>query len=406
MTTASPPLASSPLLQGERVSFTGVLASMTHAKAAALVEQHGGEAAEHISRQSTMLVVGEEGWPLENDGRPSVKLQDAERQREAGNELRIISESDFLQLLGLTERREETRRLYTPAMLSEMLDVSVHVIRGWERAGLIRPVKKVFRLPYFDFGEAASARRLSELLTSGVPRDEIERSLRQLPSVQQGQARPLEQLRLLAHHHRIAVRDDFGLKEPASGQRLLDFDPSAAEEEAQGERPTAVPFATRTAMPDWSATDWFQEGCRRYSGDELDAALEAFRCAVMHTPSHPETHFHLAECLYRLGHLRAALERYYVAVEHDHEYLEAWTQLGCLHCELEERESAVDAFRIALQVHADFPDAHYHLAETLTSMGDPQAARRHWESFLSLSPRGPWAELARQRLDQSDTDDE
>lgn len=399
MPTTSPPLASSPLLQGERVAFTGVLASMTHAQAGELVTQHGGEASEHVSRQTTMLVVGEEGWPLEDDGHPSVKLQQAERLREAGNELRIISESDWLHLLGLTERREEARRLYTPAMLSQMLDVSVHVVRGWERAGLIRPVKKVFRLPYFDFQEAASARRLSELLASGVTREDIEDSLKRLPTVQGGQARPLEQLRLLAHHHRVAVRDDHGLKEPSSGQRLIEFEPLEVEE-SDADAPAALPFQIPAAAPDWTFSDWFEEGCRRYTEGEIDSAIEAFRCSLMQMPGHPECHFHLAECLYRAGHLRAAVERYYTAIEHDNDYLEAWTQLGCLLAELGERESAVDAFRIALDVHPEFPDAHYHLADVLSALGSDEEAREHWQAFLDSSPKGPWADMARQRLEQ------
>lgn len=67
-------LQGSPALQGERVVFTGTLASMTHQKAWEFVEQHGGQAAQHVSRQTTLLVVGEEGWPLEADGSPSVNL--------------------------------------------------------------------------------------------------------------------------------------------------------------------------------------------------------------------------------------------------------------------------------------------------------------------------------------------
>jgi tetratricopeptide (TPR) repeat protein len=396
----SSPLASSPVLQGERVSFTGVLASMTHAKAGELVAEHGGEAAEHISRQTTMLVVGEEGWPLEDDGSPSVKLEQAERLRSSGNELRIVSESDFLQLLGLADRREETRRLYTPAMLSQMLNTSVHVIRGWERAGLIRPIRKVFRLPYFDFQEAASARRLSELLASGVPRHEIEDSLKRLPTVQSGQARPLEQLNLLVHHHRLAVRDEHGFKEPASGQRLLNFDPDAALEQDDGDESiVAVPFAAPPpTASDWSSTDWFHEGCRRYENEDVDGSVEAFRCALMHQPAHPEVHFHLAECLYRKGHTHGALERYYVAVEHDHEYLEAWTQLGCLLIELDDRAAAMDAFRVALDVHPQFPDAHFHLATALEESGEIDEARLHWEAFLIEGPRGPWADIAKQKL--------
>ncbi|MCH2586855.1 MAG: hypothetical protein MK004_00130, partial [Planctomycetales bacterium] len=30
-----------------------------------LVANHGGNSTQHVNRQTTMLVVGEEGWPLE-----------------------------------------------------------------------------------------------------------------------------------------------------------------------------------------------------------------------------------------------------------------------------------------------------------------------------------------------------
>ena len=59
---------SSPPLKGERVAFTGTLASMTHKEAAELVEANGGTAMSSVSGQPTMLVVGDEGWPLESDG--------------------------------------------------------------------------------------------------------------------------------------------------------------------------------------------------------------------------------------------------------------------------------------------------------------------------------------------------
>ena len=125
------------------MAFTGTLASMTHAQAAELVTEHGGSATEHVSRQTTMLVVGDEGWPLDDSGRISVKLQQIERWQRDGSDVRTINEADWLLLLGLTERRDEIRRLYTPAMLSQLLDVSVHVTRGWERAGTMHPVKEV-----------------------------------------------------------------------------------------------------------------------------------------------------------------------------------------------------------------------------------------------------------------------
>jgi len=121
---------------------------------------------------------------------------------------------------------------------------------------------------------------------------------------------------------------------------------------------------------------------------------------LMERPDEEEAHFHLAEALYRCGRTRAALERYHAAVERDHDYIEAWTQLGCLHAELGEFEQALDAFEVALKVHPDFPDAHWHKGEILHRLGRTMEAVPHWERYLTFDVRGPWAETARQRLDQ------
>lgn len=406
-TTTEPMLASSPALAGERVSFTGTLASMTHAQAAELVERHGGMATEHVSRQTTMLVIGEEGWPLDDDGHISVKLQLAQRWRDAGAELRVVNESDWLLLLGLTERRDEIRRLHTPAMLSQLLDVSVHVIRGWERAGLIRPVKRVYRLPYFDFQEVTSARRLSQLLAAGVPRREIEESLSQLPAVLRGDQRPLEQLEILARNAHVVVRDAYGLLSPGTGQRMLDFEPPPPPTESEPV-PAAVdpPMSIRLLRRDDQGSrpdgdcDWFVEGCRRYADGEFGEAAAMLRLGLMQDPHNAEAHFHLADCLYRQDNVAGALERYYAAVENDRQYLEAWTQIGCLHRELGEPESALDAFDIALEAHPEYPDAHFQKAETLAELGRVADAAPYWRRYLSYEDRGPWAELARERLNE------
>jgi tetratricopeptide (TPR) repeat protein len=393
---------SSPPLGGERVTFTGTLAAMTHAQAADIVRTHGGEATEHASRQTTMLVVGEEGWPLDEDGLPSVKLRQVVEWIDEGHAVRILNESEFLHLVGLSEQRQEVHRLYTPGMLCRLLDVPVHVIRGWERAGLIRPVHRVYRLPYFDFREVNSVRTLTRLLEAGVPRKRIEQSLRRLPARLSELERPLQQLDLLERNHEVVFRDGHGLVRTRDGQRLFDFEPAAAEATEAGDHPAAeaavVPFAPLKSHERWSARDWFVDACRLYLDGEIEPAIEAFRLSLMTEPHNPEAHFHLAECLYRQRHPRAALERYYVAVELDHEYVEAWTLIGCLHHELGQPHQALDAFNAALEVHPDFADAHYHKAETLLELGDAATAREHWARYLDYDSRGPWAETARQRL--------
>lgn len=374
-----------------------------------LAEQQGGATTHSVSKQTTMLVVGEEGWPLEIDGEPSVKLREVTEWRQQGIDIKVLQESEWLHLLGLEERRRDVHRLQTPAMLSQSLKVSVGLIRHWERIGLIQPVKKVFRLPYFDFQEVSCVRRLSELLQAGVSQHELEASLSRLQSMLPGTERSLAQLTLLARDHHVVIRDEVGLLEPITRQRLIDFLDGEGESGRGGERekenephqlslsPPLLVSPSPGHPP--SPSDWLERGSHLLEADRPTDAIEAYRCALMSQATNPEAHFHLAEALYRSGNLAGAFERFHVAVELDSNYLEAWTQLGCVAAELGQTQSALDAFDIALQSHADYPDAHFHKAELLSQLNRAAEAIPHWQAYLTHDQRGPWADVARQRLE-------
>ena len=384
-------------LAGQRVAFTGTLASMTHREAQHWVEACGGVATENISRHTTLLVVGEEGWPLEPDGHPSVKLQQAQRLIGDGVDLRIASEPEWLGFVGLDDRLAARAQVYTPAMVSQLLAVSVHDVRRWERQGLIRAVRRVHRLPYFDLKQVASAQRLAKLLAEGVAVDKVRQSLRRLEQWMGDSAEPLAQLELLAQNRELAFRDDRGRLRTVTGQRLFDFDPPVPEAADPAVESAEAPV-TDEKHATWGRLEWFEEGQRLSGEGELDAAVEALRMSLMLDYDFPEVHFHLADVLYRQGNERAALERFYMAAELDREYLEAWTQIGCVHAGLGEFARAVDAFSIALDVHPDYPDAHYHKAEALWRLQRKAEARPHFEAYLKHDQRGPWAEMARARL--------
>jgi cytochrome c-type biogenesis protein CcmH/NrfG len=402
--------------------FTGTLASMTHRQAQELTEENGGEVATHISRHTTMLVVGEEGWPLDDDGHASLKLQQAVEQKNQGTPLQIRKESEWLQLLGLEQRNRDVQRVFTPAMLQQKLGVPAALVRRWERLGLIRPVQRVFRLPYFDFQEVASVRRLHEMLESGIPRDRIEDSLSILLEHFPAIDRPLAQLEILARDSRVLYRDAAGLVEARSGQRLLDFDepPSAAddpesvefgnvvdsvrlgEEVASAvERPATLrmPQLSLAADPDrWTAEDWFDQGARQLVDGQAEAAVESLRMAAMECPGDPEIHYHMASALFQLNNYDGALERYHMAVELDHDYIDAWTQLGCVRHLQGDIEGALDAFDIALSSHSDFAEAVYHKAQTLAETGRVSEAKELWRQYLNLNGDGPWADDVRSQL--------
>lgn len=404
-------LESSPLMSGERVSFTGTLATMTHAQAASLVAQYGGESASFLTRDTTLLVVGEEGWPLESDGRPSQKLEQARRLIELGQPLKILRESDWLQWLGADVASTVHRKLYTPAMLSQMLDVPVHFIRRWERLGLIHPVRRLFRLPYFDFHEVISVRRLAGFVRDGVPVERIAESLRSLQQLWKDVANPLLQLQVLAEDQRLIIRDEKGRLEARTGQRLLEFDESA-ESHDDDDSPATVMFPatpTPNGFPDRgranfassSAADLSMQASRWQAAGRIDDALNACRASLAKEPIDPAVQFQMADLLYQAGNVAGAIERYSIATELDAQYVEAWTQLGCAAWQTGDLDRAEESLRIAVGVHPEHPDANFHLAELMRHLGRPKDGRPYWQQYLDCDDRGPWAEIARQRLHET-----
>ena len=413
-----PELDSSPCLQGEKVAFTGILASMTHRQAYELVVENGGTSSVHVSRKVTMLVVGEEGWPLDEEGKASVKVEQAVDLINSGVPLQILKESEWLRLLGLEHRERDVHRLFTPAMLQQKLDIPVGVVRRWERLGLIEAEQRVYRLPYFDFQEVAAVRRLQEMLKAGVSRDRIEQSLSGLRLLLPSVDRPLAQLEILARDSRVVFRDGNGLVEARTGQRMLDFDsewvdssPNLSESENErsaqaglSDAPSTIPIptfgvVTETTPANWNAEEWFDHGCGLLADNGVTEAVEAFRMALMLCPDDAEIHFYLASALYRRGNVGGAMERYHVAVELDHEYIEAWTQLGCLRFETGDSQAAIEAFDIALTCHADYSDAVYHKATVLSELGRNDEAVVLWKQYLDFDQEGPWATSVMERLE-------
>ncbi len=448
-------------LSGETVVFTGTLASMVHREAWRLAENYGGRASQSVSGATTMLVVGEEGWPLEPDGEPSLKFRQALQQIAAGTELRIVAESDWLHLLGLNDQREEIQRAHTPAMLSRLLDIPVGLIRRWARLGLIRPVRRVCRLPYFDFREVTGAQRLAALLDEGVSAERIERSLTELSLALAGTDRSLAQLNLLVRDQNVVLRDAHGVLNPRTGQRLLDFEcgpteapaPQTTDRTAAPDPPAALQLAAPTCereptdadfddslpvsisitearlrlgdrrMSDWNADEWFHEGCRLSEESELESAVNAFRNAMSllvseqfllrdddpmaerpggrTAPDPAEINFHLADALFRLNQPEAAIERYQCAIEFAPDFIEAWTQLGCLQSELKRYPSAEESLLTAISIHPGNPEALLHYAQLLEQIGRADESLSWWQQYLEYDSRGPWADHARSRLQLS-----
>jgi tetratricopeptide (TPR) repeat protein len=372
------------ILQDNRIAFVGKLASMSRREAAQLVREHGAIVVEKPDATATLIVVGENELPLPEAGDQNDWFDEAtQRQIEAGT-IEVITETQLWQRLGLVDSQHDIHRLYTPAMLADLLRVPVAVIRRWHRRGLIVPVREVRRLPYFDFQEVATARRLAELLAAGASPRAMEKQLaafaRYLPDV----ARPLAQLSVIVRGKEILLRQGDGLIEPG-GQLRFDFEAS--------QEPPAAPQAVPTAPEQMAAL-----AAELEEDGQLAAAADMYRAAMAAAGPKAEVCFQVAELLYRLGDLSGARERYYMAVELDEDYVEARANLGCVLAETGQRDLAVAAFEGALRYHPDYVDVHYHLARTLDELNRREQAEEHWRAFAAQAPDSPWAEEARSRL--------
>ncbi len=409
-------------LQGQGVMFVGKLAGMPRREAQQLVREHGGLPLERFAADLRIVVVADDFFPWAGNASDPLWNDELRAAADRGD-VQVLTETQLWQRLGLVDDSHHVHRLYTPAMLADLLGVKVEVIRRWHRRGLIVPSREVQRLPYFDFQEVATARRLAELLAAGVSPQAIERQLADLKRMLPEIARPLTQLSVIVQGKQLLLRQGEGLL-TTGGQRLLDFDTrprdsatttdaadihendvannspndDSADELAAWHPPTIRMGAAADAgsLPSREqlleiATDFDDRG-------QLDDAIEVYRTLLTSWGANADACFRLAELLYRRGDAAAARERYFMAIELDEEFVEARANLGCVLAEEGQTAWAIAAFEGALASHGEYPDAHYHLARLLDETGRGDEAGAHWRAFLDLAPESPWAEVARQRL--------
>ncbi|MFK7769217.1 MAG: BRCT domain-containing protein, partial [Mariniblastus sp.] len=84
--------------------FTGKLATMTRGEAQKKVESANGKNSGTVNKSLGYLVIGDEGSPMYGQGRKGSKQVKAESLCESGAEIKIISETAFLQMLSGTKR--------------------------------------------------------------------------------------------------------------------------------------------------------------------------------------------------------------------------------------------------------------------------------------------------------------
>ncbi len=319
------------------------------------------------------------------------------------------------QLSNVIDTGDEPGQLYTPWMLADLVGLPVATIHRWQRRGLIQPVRLFKQLPYFDFQEVATARRIARLMSQDPSPQQIESKLARLAALYPDLPRPIGQLSFIVEGRNLLLRSDDGLIEPG-GQKRMDFaDIESDSELSADEEPVSIRLDDHLGYA--GALEKESEAlsirdCRHFTTPEefielanyfedrleVDLAIDVYRSMCLEIGPSAEICFRIAEMLYQQSDLQGARERYYMAIELDDTLVEARASLGCVLMELNQYELAYSAFAGALTHHADYPDVHFHLARLLDEMDRSLEAEYHWNYFLNLAPQSPWAEEARERL--------
>jgi tetratricopeptide (TPR) repeat protein len=393
-------------LAGVRVAVFGKLSSMPRREAERVIREHGGTVLDRPDLTTNLLVLSDE-QPVNVARRAALRrlpLAGTISSAIERGEIEVIHETDLWRRLGLVDTEHDIQRLYTPAMLAELVKAPLTHIRRWYRRGFLRASRTVGRLPYFDFRQVLVARQLAVLWASDVSPGKLEHQWRQWEkSFSDNEVAPNFEI-VFGRHLLRRQADDLV---EGNGQRWFSFVSQNTSNQVGGTAddvgelvaailPLATPFS-----PDDSAAPKALVKMAEDLEDrrELAAAADMYRTALAAGGPDADANFALAELLYRLGDVSAARERYFMAIELDEEFVEARVNLGCLLEELGETQLAMAAFEGALRFHPDYADAHYHLAKTLQESDRSQEARSHWQAFLRLAPNSPWAAEVRLMLE-------
>src|SRR3984893_3761302 len=344
------------------VAFTGRLACMSRAKAFDMVRQHGGTPSQAVTRQTNVLVVGELGWPLLDDGRPSNKLS-----RASSYGIPVISERRFLEWIGKAAP-DSLNRTYSADQIASLSKLSSSTIDELVRFGLLDP-----RGSLCGFRELASARQISKLFAHGIALSEIIRSVNDirewLPEAD------LSNLRL----HPATPHD-------------LEIDQPEGRTDKRGQ------FVLPVRPPEQNSDALFEQAQSAEETEDIAEAERLYRVLMKCDPTDAAAPFNLGNMLRVNGRKTEAEASFRAATRADPMFAEALYNLSDLLDEQGRSEAAIDCLRRALQAAPDYADAIFNLALLLQRNNKHEEAAEYWRRYLANDAQSEWAARARRSL--------
>jgi tetratricopeptide (TPR) repeat protein len=344
------------------VAFTGRLACMSRAEAFEIIRQRGGTPSPSVTKHTKLLIVGELGWPLLDDGRPSNKLS-----RATAYGIPIVSERRFLEWIGVAVP-DEVHKAYSADQLAVLSKMSGDMIRELAQLGLLDEQDG-----HFGFRDLASARQIAKLLVEGVMLSEIIRSVNAIRKWMPDAG--LANMRLHA-----GILSDVQVEQPGGrtdkhGQFVL------AVDEARDD-------------PD----ELFDRAQSAEQARDVAEAEQLYRILMKSDPTDASAPFNLGNMLRAAGRTVEAESALRAATRANPTFPEAWYNLADLLDDQGRSEAAIECLRRALLVAPGYIDATFNLALLLQRKGEYSEAAEYWRRYLASDGLSEWAARARRSL--------
>jgi len=267
-----------------------------------------------------------------------------------------------------------------------ILQISAHQLQGWERAGLIAQQRS------YSFRDLGQLRTLRALREEDVTAASIRHSILAMKAVA-GMANPLLEACVVRTGTRIAFRHRGAMVDPIRRQLLFDFERAA---EVNGAAPVSGPEPLRA--PSRGAHDRFVAAVQAEEAGDKQRAIALYEQIGETDPAYAAACINLGTLHFHLRQYGRAEELYRRATEVDPHYVLAYFDLGNVLDELERLDEAIAAYRKAITLAPRYADAHYNLALAYERKGQPRPALRHWQAYVKIDNRGPWADHARGQI--------
>jgi tetratricopeptide (TPR) repeat protein len=348
-------------LQGT-VAFSGRLASMKREEAFALVRRHGGTPRRGVTRTTAILVVGELGWPLLPDGKPSNSLSIAKSYG-----VPIASERRFLEWAGRATP-DQAAKPFSATQLSSLSSLPLDVVERLAVFGLLD-----CRDGRYGFRDLAAARQLAALLGSGVALSTITQSLHEIRKWLP-EAAP-SNLRL----------------HPASSDAIL-VEQMRGRAEKTGQ--FVLPVEESREDPDVL----FEQAQAAEQANAVESAERLYRKVMRLDPADPAAAFNLGNLLRSSGRNIEAEAAYRAAIRADSDFAEAWYNLADILDDRGRSDEALLCLERALDADPDYADALFNLGLIHQRKERHVDAAACWRRYLILDNDSDWASRARQAL--------